>query len=188
MDFQLKDYFNRFGFATTQSAIVLECYGTEFQRLVARYDKNAIKSYVDKNQCVILIPDDILESVSTVNKMVKHKSCQNHFRNKFYTKKHKLILYLYDNGMVDEVLESENNYHFIIGNYSFHQPKDYFKNRKIVATGTEEYKPTESEIPFDWNEYKKAINGITVFTHTKQTSLDDYTENYKKYSYGKQQY
>ena len=113
MDFQLKDYFNRFGFAPTQSAIVLECYGTELQRLVARYDENAIKSYVDKNQCVISIPDDILETVSTVNKMVKHESCQNHFRNKFYTKKHMFILYLYNNGMVDEVLESENNYHFI---------------------------------------------------------------------------
>ena len=87
--------------------------------------------------------------------------------------------------MVDEVLESENNYHFIIGNYSFHQPKKYFNNREIVATGTEEYKPIKSDIPFDWNEYKKAINGITVFIHTKQTSLDDYAENYKKYSYGK---
>ena len=184
MDFQLKDYFNRFGFASTKSAIVLECCGTEFQHLVARYDKNAIKSYAYKNQCVISIPDDILETVSTVNRMVKHGSYQNQFRNKFYCKKHKFILYLYDNGMVDEVLESENNYHFIIGNYSFHQPKEYFKNKEIVATGTEEYKPTESDIPFDWNEYKKAINGITVFTHTKQTSLDDYKENYKKYSYG----
>ena len=45
MDFQLKDYFNRFGFAPTQSAIVLECYGTEVRRFVARYDENAIKSY-----------------------------------------------------------------------------------------------------------------------------------------------
>ena len=60
MDFQLKDYFNRFGFATTKSAIVLECYGTELQRLVARYDKNGIKSYANKTQCVISIPDDIL--------------------------------------------------------------------------------------------------------------------------------
>ena len=166
MDYQLKDYFNRFGFGPTKSAIVLECYGTELQLFVPRYDKNAIKSYAYKNQCVISIPDDILETVSIVNKMVKHESCQNNFRNKFYTKKHNLILYLYDNGMVDKVLESENNYNFIIGKYSFHQPKEYFKNRKIVVTGTEEYKPTKSDIPFDWNEYKKAINGITVLIHS----------------------
>ena len=168
MDFQLKDYFNRFGLGPTKSAVVLECYGTELQRFVARYDNNAIKSYAYKNQCVISIPDDILETVSIVNKMVKHESCQKHFRNKFYCKKHKFILYLYNNGMVDEVLESENNYNFIIGNYSFHQPKEYFKNREIIATGTEEYKPTESDIPFDWNEYKKAINGITVLIHSIQ--------------------
>ena len=166
MDFQLKDYFKRFGFNPTKSAIVLECYGTELQRFVARYDNNAIKSYAYKNQCVISIPDNILETVSIVNKMVKHESCQNNFRNKFYSKKHNLILHLYDNGMVDKVLESENNYNFIIGKYSFHQPKEYFKNRKIVATGTEEYKPTESDIPFDWNEYKKTINGITVLIHS----------------------
>ena len=179
MDFQLKDYFNTFGVAPTKSALVLEYCGTELQHLVERYDNKKIASYANKTQCVITIPDDILETVSTVNRMIKHGSCQNQFRNKFYCKKHKFILYLYNNGMVDEVLESENNYHFIIGNHSFHQPKEYFKKREIVATGTEEYKPTESDTPFDWSEYKKAINGITVFTHTKQTRLDDYTENYK---------
>ena len=46
MDFQLKDYFNRFGFAPTKSAIVLEWCGTELQHLVARYDKNAMKHSV----------------------------------------------------------------------------------------------------------------------------------------------
>ena len=68
MDFQLKDYFNRFGFAATKSAIVLECCGTELQHLVARYDKDAIKSYAYKNQCVISIPDDILEVISEHSK------------------------------------------------------------------------------------------------------------------------
>ena len=87
--------------------------------------------------------------------------------------------------MVDKVLESEKNYHFFIGNCSFHQPKLYFNNREISVDGTEEYKPIEPNVQFDWNEFKKAINGMIVFIHTEQTSLVDCTENYRHMKNGK---
>lgn len=185
MDFQLREYFRTFGYAPTKSALALECYGTELQPHIGRYDTQKVSLYTKEHQGIIEIPDNILETVSRVNKMVKHGNCKNPLRNKFYSKKHKFIVYLYEHGMVDKVLESEKNYHFFIGNYSFHQPKVYFMNREISVDGTEEYKPAAADAQFDWNEFKKAINGMIVFVHTGQTSLDDCTESYKHMKNGK---
>lgn len=112
--------------------------------------------------------DNVLEMVSRLNKEVKHPTCPNNLRNRFYQKKKLFIKHLLHKKLVNKIIESENYYCFIVGEYSFHQPKVYFPNGIKDIDGIEEYVPIESEIPFSMDDYKNCMMGILYLLINKE--------------------
>lgn len=116
---------------------------------------------------VVEIPEisELLPLMNKVNRMVKHPSCPNPIRNRFYVKKFKVLKYLYVRGRVDYVIESDNLYNFVIGDYQFHQKKDAWENiiLKSSIKGTEVYSPVKSDVEFSRDLYNQfCITEITM--------------------------
>lgn len=107
--------------------------------------------------------DNVLEMVSKLNKEVKHSTCPNNLRNRFYSKKKIFIQYLLHKKLVDKIIESEKYYNFIVSEYSFHQPKVYFPCGIKNIDDTEVYEPIVPEIPFSIDDYKNAMIGMVYF-------------------------
>jgi hypothetical protein len=107
--------------------------------------------------------DNVLEMVSRLNKEVKHPTCPNNLRNRFYSKKKIFIQNLLHKRLVDKIIESDRYYNFIVGEYSFHQPKVYFPDGIKDIDGTEVYKPIVPEIPFSMDDYKNTMMGMVYF-------------------------
>jgi hypothetical protein len=110
------------------------------------------------------VPEDdeeLVQLLSEVNKRVKDPSCPNNLKNKFYVFKHKFLTYCLSLGLVSEVIESPGFYKFVLGDYSFHQPKSYFKE-PLEVNGEEEYKPEKSDLLFSRDLYDSVLLGIIL--------------------------
>jgi hypothetical protein len=172
---KLIDFYNGYGLRYTHS--LLSIIFTDNTEIVVPIQKEKLEKFIktDYPDLKIKWPVDctnFLELISKVNKEVKHQSCPNNLRNRFYHKKKMFIQYLRDKGLCDKIIESESVYKFVIGEYSFHQPKAYFPGGIKNIDGTEEYIPTEPEIPFSMDDYKKCMIGILyLFINKKKYTL-----------------
>ena len=111
------------------------------------------------------VPEDdeeLIQLLDEVNKGVKDLECPRNLRNKFYVFKHKFLIYCLSKNLVKEVIGSSRHYKFVLGDYSFHQPKAYFKE-PLEINGEEDYDPTKgSWLPFSRELYDAVLLGIIL--------------------------
>lgn len=110
------------------------------------------------------VPEDdeeLIQLLDEVNKRVKDPECPRNLRNKFYSFKHKFLTYCLSQNLVKEVIGSIDFYKFVIGDYSFHQPKSYFKE-SLEIDREEVYKPERSVPPFSRELYDAVLLGIIL--------------------------
>ena len=105
----------------------------------------------------------LFELMSKVNKEVKHESCPNNLRNRFYDRKTRVIKWALRNGMVDEIFESDGLYRFTIAGHSFHQLKLCFPNgiNGMTVGGFEEYVPEPRNVEFSLEAYNECMVNMT---------------------------
>lgn len=130
--------------------------------------KTQLRNFLTGKRCKktnIEIPRklSIISNVSKLNKEVKHPTCPKNLRNRFYQKKKLFIKHLLHKKLVNKIIESENYYCFIVGEYSFHQPKSYFPSGIKDINDTEVYEPITPDIPFSMDDYKNAMIGMVYF-------------------------
>ena len=143
---------------------------TDNESIYIPKSKEQIRAFFNGKRCKridIQLPDidNVLEMVSRLNKEVKHPTCPNNLRNRFYSKKKILIQNLLHKGLVDKIIESDRYYNFIVGEYSFHQPKVYFTDGIKDIDDTEVYEPITPDIPFSMDDYKNTMIGMVYFMH-----------------------
>jgi hypothetical protein len=110
------------------------------------------------------VPEDdeeLIQLLSEVNKGVKDPECPRNLKNKFYVFKHKFLVYCLSKNLVKEIIESDSFYKFVLGDYSFHQPKSYFKE-PLEINGEEAYEPEGSVLPFSRELYDAVLLGIIL--------------------------
>lgn len=149
METTIRDFYDRFGFNWTR-ALLSVLYEDHPDNA---YDFNIfMQGLFDRS---VSIPDitELLPLMCRVNKMVKHPSCPNNIRNRFYAKKKQVIRHLQLNGLVDSVIESDGLYKFVIGDYAFHQLKKDWERKVGKVDGTEVYEPDGETLPFSMGEY-----------------------------------
>lgn len=129
--------------------------------------KEKLEAFISKNKNFEFdVPDisSIISLMDKLNKEVKHESCPNNKRNHFYTKKHQVIKHFLETKQVEQIIESDNVYKFVIGSYSFHQPKTYWPDISELVNGTEEYQNKTIPIPFNEDDYKRFCVSVWVLS------------------------
>lgn len=121
----------------------------------------SMKVFKDLYQDVPEDDEELVQLLSEVNKRIKDPACPNNLKNKFYVFKHKFLTYCLSRNLVTEVIESSGFYKFVLGDYSFHQPKSYFKE-PLEVSGTEEYNPERSDLLFSLELYNAVLLGIIL--------------------------
>ena len=95
------------------------------------------------------IPENVVELMIKVNRMVKDKSCPNNFKNRFYYYKHKLIKKFISEGRVSEIYGEGDCYSMVIdGRYCVHQLRSNFPV-SLTVNGEREYSRSETYEIFD---------------------------------------
>ena len=168
---KLIDFYNGYGLNYTHS--LLSIVLTDNSEIVIPTQKDNLIKFIKKDHPDLEIEwpvdcTDFLKLISKVNKEVKHPTCPSNLHNRFYAKKKTFVRYALSKKIVDKVIESENYYNFIIGEYSFHQPKVYFPCGIKNIDGIEEYVPTEPDTPFSMDDYKKCLMGILYLSINKK--------------------
>lgn len=96
------------------------------------------------------IPDNLVDLMFTVNRMVKHESCPNNCRNRFYYYKAKVIRRLARMGRVTDVYDEDPCLSMVVdGKYQFHQLKLAHPRTNFEILGKREYKATADPLEFD---------------------------------------
>lgn len=159
----------------TARTVAQNVFGNEFRGM----DKAAFYRFIAKNDVDVQMEDrvTIAEMVSTVNRQVKHATCPNNYKNRFYALKHRYIRECIVRGDVDHVLESENCYHFFMKDgHDYHQLKNSFPGGVSNITGQEEYVPVEHNIPFDEEFFRKTVVQMTLFMHNSEKMFNQNAE------------
>ena len=108
------------------------------------------------------LPENYLELMTTVNQMVKHPSCPNNIKNRFYDYKGRIIKQLIKDGRVSDVWDEETCVSLLVdGKYKFHQLKNSYAGARLTPIGKREYKHEQTAIPFD----------LTTFTQFQLSAL-----------------
>ena len=95
------------------------------------------------------IPENIVELLVKVNRMVKDKSCPHNYMNRFYKYKHLVIKRLILEGRVSEIYGEGYCYSMLIdGKYGVHQLRSTFPE-PLTVVGEREYTREESSEEFD---------------------------------------
>lgn len=112
----------------------------------AMYNKKSRKRLVEEGYH---LPENVVELLVKVNRMVKDKSCPNNYMNRFYKYKHTVIKRLILDGRVSEIYGEGNCYSMLIdGKHCVHQLRADFPEPLTVA-GEREYIREETSEPFD---------------------------------------
>lgn len=170
--------YRRYGLNTALA--VANTYFTDVNEVtVPQGTKQQMTKFLKNELCQSTLIDDyvnttssiqqLIEVVSKVNMEVKHPTCPQNLRNRFYSKKKQLLEYLLHKGLVEEILESDSHYKLTTLGHSFHQPKTYFKEGlpskyQTLLKGWENYTPrnTATEQTFSMEDYKRACIGIAL--------------------------
>lgn len=129
------------------------------------------------------LPDDfyittrgILRKMQVVNKMVKHDSCPNNIKNRFYSYKHRIIKEYHRIGEVTDVYDEGNCYGMLVKGYPFHQLKG--QNDDYNVLGTREYSGGEDPIPFDMQTFVDfQMSAILFLSRMKKQPVLSETNN-----------
>lgn len=122
-----------------------------------KFFSDRLKKYLEDDR--ITVPDiptesEVIKLMAKFNREVKHSSCPNNYKNRFYKLKTKLIKLWLRQGKISKITESENCYCFTIGKCSFHQPKNCYSFDSSFHIEYEEYISSENSIPFSIVDYK----------------------------------
>ena len=148
----LKQYRKKHSFYKTKA--IASC----LYQFTGNETNDEVKEIIKTSEIEFEITDEnIVALVSLVNKEIKDPDCPNSKKNKFYVFKHKFINKLLKKGKVDKVLESENCFHFYIGDYSFHQPKFYYPLGIEKIDGNEVFIEEEHFEKFNLEDYNKCL-------------------------------
>lgn len=175
---KLLDFYNIYGFGNSLS--MLNAILTEPVTAYTQNTKSAresFKEFITLQDYEFELPEEsTLELMRRVNKMVKSTDCPSNRKNKFYMLKHRFIKTMLSDGCVDKILESDNLYHFYIGDYDFHQLKTMYKNIKV--DGQEVYVKDDTSIPFEEDAYRKCI--IRIVYDISESRRNKFIKNHKK--------
>lgn len=95
------------------------------------------------------IPENVVELLVKVNRMVKDSSCPHNYMNRFYRYKHTVIKRLILDGRVSEIYGEGDCYSMLIdGKYGVHQLRSTFPEPLTVA-GERKYTREENSEEFD---------------------------------------
>lgn len=163
---KINEIYNKYGHNT--AVTIAHIIFTDNESIYIPQGKKQMRAFFNGKRCKridIQLPDidNVLEMVSRLNKEVKHPTCPNNLRNRFYQKKKLFIQNLLHKELVDKIIESDRYYNFIVGEYSFHQPKVYFPDGIKDINDTEVYEPITPYIPFSMDDYKNAMIGMVYF-------------------------
>lgn len=154
----LKEYYKltKGSYTSTNSVLhILHTDDVKFHHIVF---KEQVLKWIKKDATEFEINNDVFGLMAKVNKMVKHESCPNNIRNRFYSFKHRLIRELVFCNMADKIVyESDNLYKFVFGPYEFHQPKSNYPqlpNGYVIEH--EDYVNKHEAIEFYMDVYKEA--------------------------------
>ena len=121
----------------------------------AMYNKKSRKRLVEEGYH---LPENVVELLVKVNRMVKDKSCPHNYMNRFYKYKHSVIKCLILDGRVSEIYGEGICYSMLIdGKYGVHQLRSNFPEPLTVA-GEREYTREENSEEFD----KKTFNDFQL--------------------------
>lgn len=157
----LKDYYKLTkGDFTSTNSILHILHSDDSQNFPIRFKEQALK-WIKNDTTEFEINNDVFNLMTIVNKMVKHESCPNNIRNRFYSIKHRFIKLLVEHNMADKVVyESENLYKFVFGPYEFHQYKFQSLPSGYVIEH-EDYVNNHESVEFSMETYKEAAIAIT---------------------------
>lgn len=107
--------------------------------------------------------EDIVRMMNIANRMVKDESFP-FGKNNFYERKTRFIKCVLRThpDMVREIRESESLYNFIIGGFSFHQPKYKYPDDNFNTT-PEDYSPCGITMEYDRDMYLKCMVSISFY-------------------------
>ena len=109
-------------------------------------------------------PENLLESLTLVNRMVKDETCPNNLKNRFYNQKKNLLRQLLKLGRVSDIYQQGDYLALTVdGEYKFHQPKDYFKGLDYEIAGDTDTVPRAKAIPFDQQKFNEFEAGYYIF-------------------------
>ena len=109
-------------------------------------------------------PENLLESMTLVNRMVKDPTCPNNLKNRFYNQKKNLLRQLLKLGRVSDIYQQGDYLALTVdGEYKFHQPKDYFKGLDYDIAGDTDTVPRAEAIPFDRQKFDEFEAGYYIF-------------------------
>lgn len=109
-------------------------------------------------------PEDLLESMTLVNRMVKDESCPKNLKNRFYNQKKSILRKMLKLGRVSDIYDQGDYLAMTVdGKYPFHQPKFYFKDLKYEIAGVQDYTPGAGPVQFDRQKYDEFEAGYYVF-------------------------
>ena len=119
--------------------------------------RDLIEQFIEQHldHTFTLSPANILDLMTEVNKMVKHETCPNNLKNRFYNKKHKVILHYINNKQTDQIYDCGDFYEVIIQQHSYHQPKNMFKKPIKDISGEKPLETGNQTLSFDKDTYNQ---------------------------------
>lgn len=110
------------------------------------------------------IPENYLDLMVIVNRMVKSQECPSNYKNRFYGYKTKVIEETIKEGRVSDVYDEGNCIALVVdGKYKFHQLKFSYAGKHLTPIGVREYKHEEVPTPFDEETYKSFQLAATLY-------------------------
>ena len=145
------------------------------------YENLTFENYITKSRKMempkrFMIPqENLLDLMTTINKMVKHESCPNNLRNRFYNQKKTVIRYLLRDGRVSDIYGQGDYYALLVdGKYPFHQPRPFLNHLNFEVKGEQEYKSDGISIPFDKKTYDDFQVLYYIYTGQFRQSREGY--------------
>ena len=109
-------------------------------------------------------PENLLESLTLVNRMVKDETCPNNLKNRFYNQKKNLLRQMLKLGRVSNIYQQGEYLALTVdGEYKFHQPKEFFKGLDYDIAGDMDTVPRAVAIPFEQQKFDEFEAGYYIF-------------------------
>ena len=127
-------------------------------------------------------PENLLESLTLVNRMVKDETCPNNLKNRFYNQKKNLLRQLLKLGRVSDIYQQGDYLALTVdGEYKFHQPKEYFKGLDYDIAGDMDTVPRAVAIPFDRRKFDEFEAGYYIFMGQQALKMNGMDKEPKYY-------
>lgn len=127
-------------------------------------------------------PENLLESLTLVNRMVKDETCPNNLKNRFYNQKKNLLRQMLKLGRVSDIYQQGDYLALTVdGEYKFHQPKEFFKGLDYDIAGDMDTVPRAQAIPFDSQKFDEFEAGYYIFMGQQALKMNGMAKEPKYY-------